>query len=262
MTEKENRMCYDDKAQVPTPPGAINPATGSETELTASDGNRFMAYLALPSTPATAQLLILPDIRGLHQFYKDLALRFAEVGVATVAMDYFGRTAGISARDESFEFWPHVQQLTRHGVFADARASLDYLQTQSSAPAKQFTVGFCMGGTFAFLSGAQNLGLDGVIGFYAGLSRAMGGGGTLLEDAHEINTPSLGLFGGADQGIPVEQVKEFEGILAMSGVSHEIIIYPDAPHSFFDRRYEEFAVDSADAWTRMLGFIAKINQAA
>lgn len=255
-------MCYDDQARPPIPPGEAGAAQGTNTELTAADGNRFAAYIALPGTPATAQVLIYPDIRGLHQFYKELALRFAEAGIAAIAMDYFGRTAGISSRDEGFEFWPHVQQLTLAGVIADARASLEYLQAQSGAAPNQFIVGFCMGGTFSFLSGAQNLGLQGVVGFYAGLSRAMGGGSTLLEAAHEINTPALGLFGGADQGIPVEQVKEFEGILAMSGVAHDIKIYPDAPHSFFDRRYEEFAADSADAWQQVLGFIAAQSKAA
>jgi carboxymethylenebutenolidase len=249
-------MCYDDSARPPIPPGEAGAAHGTEIELTSADGNRFAAYLALPSTPATVQILIYPDIRGLHQFYKELALRFAEAGIAAIAMDYFGRTAGIGSRDEGFEFWPHFQQLTQHGVWADARASLDHLQAQSGAAPNQFVVGFCMGGSLAFLSGAQNLGLTGVIGFYAGLSRAIGGGASLLEAAHEITTPALGLFGGADQGIPVEQVKELEGILAMSGVAHDIKIYPDAPHSFFDRRYEEFAADSADAWQQVLGFIA------
>ncbi len=248
-------MCYDDLARPPIPPGTAGAAQGSNVELTAADGNKFAAYLALPSTTATAQMLIYPDIRGLHQFYKELALRFAEAGIATIAMDYFGRTAGIGSRDEGFEFWPHVQQLTQPGVWADARASLDYLQAQSNAAPNQFIVGFCMGGSLSLLSGGQNLGLAGVIGFYAGMSRAIGGGPTLLEAAHEITTPVLGLFGGADQGIPVEQVQELEGILAMSGVAHDIKIYPDAPYSFFDRRYEEFAADSADAWQQVLGFI-------
>jgi carboxymethylenebutenolidase len=65
----------------------------------------------------------------------------------------------------------------------------------------------------------------------------------------------LGLFGGADQGIPVEQVKEFESRLQAAGVPQEIVIYPDAPHSFFDRRFEEHADACEDAWRRVLRFI-------
>jgi carboxymethylenebutenolidase len=198
-------------------------------------------------------MVILPDVRGLHQFYKELALRFAETGVAAVAMDYFGRSAGLTARDESFDFWPHVQQITLQGVFADASAALAHLRAGGLA---QFSVGFCMGGTLSFMCGTQDLGLEGVIGFYAGMARDFGGGGTLLDRAADIRRPALGLFGGADQGIPPEQVAEFGRSLDAAGVEHEIISYPGAPHSFFDRRAEEFAEASADAWTRVLGFIA------
>jgi carboxymethylenebutenolidase len=249
-------MCYDDKARPPVEPGAAGSAQGAELELTAADGNRFAAYCALPSAPAGAHVLILPDIRGLHQFYKELALRFAEAGVAAVAMDYFGRTAGIGARDESFEFRPHVAQLTLGGVYADAAASLDELRAQAGAPGAAYSVGFCLGGTLSFLAGAEELPLDGVVGFYSGMTRSMDGRGTLLERTGEIRKPSLGLFGGADQGIPVEQVEAFDRALDATGVAHEIVIYPGAPHSFFDRRQEEYAEASADAWRRVLAFIA------
>jgi len=115
-------MCYDDNARPPVPEGATGAAYGKDLVLEAADGNRFTAYLARPSAPASAQVLILPDIRGLHQFYKDLALRFAEIGVAAIAMDYFGRTAGLTARDDSFEFMPHVQQTKPTTLFADVGA--------------------------------------------------------------------------------------------------------------------------------------------
>src|SRR5215207_1048545 len=124
-------MCYDDNARPPVPEGAAGAAHGEDLVLEAADGNRFAAYLATPSAPASAQVLILPDVRGLHQFYKDLALRFAEVGVAAIAMDYFGRSAGLTARDESFEFMPHVQQITLPTLLADAGASLDHLRAHT-----------------------------------------------------------------------------------------------------------------------------------
>jgi carboxymethylenebutenolidase len=249
-------MCYDDQARPPIPPGEAGSAHGEEITLTAADGNAFAAYLAIPAAVPTGQVLIFPDIRGLHQFYKELALRFAEVGVAAVAMDYFGRTAGIGARDESFEFWPHVQQLTPPGVFADAAASLTALRDRTGGTLSPVTVGFCLGGTLSFIAGSQELGLGGVIGFYAGLSRSMGGEGTLIERAPTVRVPSLGLFGGADQGIPPEQVEALDQGLDAGGAPHEIITYPGAPHSFFDRRQEEFVEASADAWQRVLAFIA------
>lgn len=254
-------MCYDDQAQPPIEPGAAGSARGEDLVLTASDGNRFAAYRATPTANPTALVLIMPDIRGLHQFYKDLALRFAEAGVAAVAMDYFGRTAGLSARDEGFEFMPHVQQLTLEGVYADAAAAL----ADSQAHAGQhpsFSVGFCLGGTLSFLAGAEPLPLAGVVGFYAGMGRSMSGRGTLLERAGEIRKPALGLFGGADTGIPAEQVAAFDQALDATGVPHMIQIYAGAPHSFFDRRQEQFAEASADAWRRVLDFIAAHSGAA
>jgi carboxymethylenebutenolidase len=247
-------VCYDDEARPPIPPGASGSPTASEFEITAEDGNRAMAFLALPEGPPRAQILILPDIRGLHGFYKDLAIRFAEVGVAALAIDYFGRTAGSTSRAEGFDFWPHVHQMTVATAVADIRAGVAALR-ERAGEGSAFTVGFCLGGTLSFISGAQSLGLAGVIGFYSGLTRPFGGGLPLLEQAHTIRTPALGLFGGADQGIPVEQVEEFDARLDTAGVEHRILIYAGAPHSFFDRRAEEFASESADAWEQVLTFI-------
>ncbi len=249
-------MCYDDNAMPPSPPGTGGIAHGEEISLMTADGNRFAAYVARPASPKEAQVLIYPDVRGLHGFYKELALRFAEVGITALAIDYFGRTAGISARDDSFDFWPHVQQLQTSTFLADVTAALSYLRASEGVNWTTFTVGFCMGGTLSLLTGTEDFGLAGVIGFYAGLSRKMGAArATVLEEAEHIKYPVLGLFGGADQGIPVDKVHALDEELDKAGVEHELVIYPGAPHSFFDRRATEFAEASADAWQRVLGFI-------
>ncbi|GAC1427547.1 MAG: dienelactone hydrolase family protein [Ktedonobacteraceae bacterium] len=250
-------MCYDDNARPPIPPGESGAARGEDIVLTASDGTKFSAFAAYPSKPKGAQIVIYPDVRGLHQFYKQLALRFAEVGVAAVAMDYFGRTAGLTGRDDSFEYWPHVQQLVAKHVYTDARASLEYLQTHvGAARGAAFTVGFCLGGSLSLYTGSEDLGLSGVIGFYAGLSRSMDTAkGTVLEAADKIKVPVLGLFGGNDPNIPADQIQTLDEQLDKAGVKHEIITYAGAPHSFFDRKATDFAKESADAWQRILGFI-------
>ncbi len=249
-------MCYDDNAIPPTPPGSAGAAQGEDLVLMAEDGNRFYAYLAFPEHPSNAQILIYPDVRGLHKFYKELALRFAEVGVTALAIDYFGRTAGLSSRDEPFDYMPHVQEMTKAGFFADVEAALAYLREGEGAKRATFVTGFCMGGSLTFVTGTHDLGLAGVIGFYAGLSRKFGPiERSVLEIGAEERYPLLGLFGGADQGIPVEQVHQFEEEVKRAGVEHKIIVYPGATHSFFDRRYEEFADASADAWKQVLSFI-------
>jgi carboxymethylenebutenolidase len=249
-------MCYDDNARPPLPPGEAGPAHGEDLVLTAADGNRFAAYVARPANPTHAQMIIYPDVRGLHQFYKDLALRFAEVGITAIAVDYFGRTAGLTARDDSFEYMPHVQQMKIESFTQDVKAAQDYLRQHNAAGKATFTVGFCMGGTLSFTTGMdKSLGFAGVIGFYAGMTRSFDGKGTILDRAEEVVYPALGLFGGADQGIPVSSVEEFDKKLDKTGVEHTIIIYPNAPHSFFDRRFTEFASESADAWQQVLSFV-------
>src|SRR2546426_4649772 len=134
-------MCYDDNARPPIPPGAGGTAQGEEIVLTAADGNRFAAYAARSGNPMGAQIVIYPDVRGLHQFYKELALRFAEVGIDAVAIDYFGRTAGISSRDDSFEYMPHVQQIRLETFFADVAAALAYLRLGEGVHRFTFTSG-------------------------------------------------------------------------------------------------------------------------
>ena len=78
----------------------------------------------------------------------------------------------------------------------------------------------------------------------------------MLEAARLIKTPVLGLFGGADPAIPADQVQALDQTLERAAVEHEIVTYPGAPHSFFDRRAAEYAEASADAWKRVLDFIS------
>src|SRR5438445_9276676 len=103
-------MCYADEARPPRPPVVAGGAEDAgDLTLHSADGTEFMAYHARAAVPNGAGIVILPDVRGIHEFYKELARRFAEAGVHAIAIDYFGRTAGLAARDESFEFRPHVE---------------------------------------------------------------------------------------------------------------------------------------------------------
>ena len=250
-------MCYDDQAIPPSPSGKSGSAQGEDIVLATSNGNRFSAYVARPDEPGRAQVIIYPDVRGLHHFYKELALRYAEVGITALAIDYFGRTGGLTSRAEPFDFMPHVQQMTLPTFFADVSAGLTYLRGGEGAGRATFTTGFCMGGTLSFYSGTQDFGFAGLIGFYSGFTRAFPGAkGPLLEEAAHIKYPVLGLYGGADQAITRDQVETFDAALDKAGVEHEIVVYPGAPHSFFDRRAGDYAEASADAWRRVLAFIA------
>ena len=254
-------MCYNDEDRPPAAPGAHSPARGEDLVLTSSDGNHFSAHIACPSAPTGISVIIFPDVRGLHQFYKSLAMRFAEVGITALAIDYFGRTAGLTARDDSFEFWPHVQQVQFDSFILDVRSAIDYLHEKVAADTPIFVMGFCMGGSLTLLSSSvAELGFSGVMPFYANLGRAWAGKGSVLDVADKVAYPVLGLFGGADEGITEAQRQELDDKLTTAKVDHTIYAYPGAPHSFFDRKATDFAAASTDAWNRVLSFIHSHTQ--
>jgi carboxymethylenebutenolidase len=256
-------MCFDFDARPPDLPAEFAPiaggAAGETLELTSADGTRFSAALAESPEGNDPAVLILPDVRGLYRFYIELAERFADAGHHAIAIDYFGRTAGVGERGEDFEYMPHAQATTVEQVQADALAAREALAERTGAGAV-VTVGFCFGGMHSFLAGANDeLALSGVVGFYGGLSGERWKIRGPLARAGELRGPLLGLFGGADQGIPVEQVEQFEHGLEEAGVEKEIVVYPGAPHSFFDRTYEEHADACADAWRRVLRFLNEVG---
>jgi carboxymethylenebutenolidase len=255
-------MCFPFDAippDVPTDrrvrPPMAGGAAGERLTLTSADGTRFSTYLARAEGDADAGVVILPDVRGLFRFYEELAERFADAGVPAIALDYFGRTAGLGPRDERFEYAPHVQRTRPETVAMDVRAAVEALKARAGA-ARIFTVGFCFGGAQSFHQAAAGHGLAGVVGFYGSLADRPHLP-SAIDSVPSFACPVLGLFGGADQNITADQVQRFEQALSDAGVAHEIHTYPGAPHSFFDRRQEDYAEASADAWERILGFMGK-----
>src|SRR5262249_19589466 len=105
-----------------------------------------------------------------------------------------------------------------------------------------------------------SLGVAGLIPFYSGVTRKFPDKGTLLDHATEVVYPVLGLYGGDDQGIPQSALNELDEKLDTAGVDHDIVVYPGAPHSFFDRRATDYADASADSWKRILAFVAAHSQ--
>jgi carboxymethylenebutenolidase len=203
-------------------------------------------------------MLILPDVRGLHAYYEDLALRFAEHGADALAIDYFGRTAGVEKRADDFEYMPHVQQTREEGVQQDVAAAVAHLRSpQGGSCEPVFTVGFCFGGRHSWLSAAREHDLAGAIGFYGRPGLATDGSPGPTQRASEIRAPILALMGGDDPGIPVDDARAFEAALDAAGVENDVIVYPGAPHGFFDRKYEQYAAESEDAWSRVLAFLER-----
>ena len=246
-------MCFELDSLPPIPVISGAAISHEALVLEAADGNRFAAFAALPDEPSAAGIVILPDVRGLYRFYEELALRFAERGYPAVAFDYFGRTAGVSARGDDFDFMEHVQAVKPSEIQADVGASVAWLRSRGCAAV--LTVGFCMGGRHSWLSAAGGHGLAGAVGFYGRTGESADGSPGPIQRVAEMTAPILALQAGDDDHISADDNAAFERALTDAGVEHELVTYEGAPHSFFDRKYEEFADASADAWSRVLAFI-------
>jgi carboxymethylenebutenolidase len=255
-------MCHELDSLPPIAPIAGAAVDTEDLVLTAADGNRFAAFAARSAAPSGAGIVVLPDVRGLYRFYEELAMRFAEEGVNAVAIDYFGRTAGISKRGDDFAYMDEVANTTVPGVNADTAAAVAYLRSPQGGSCRSvYTVGFCFGGSNSWIQASAGHGLAGAIGFYGHPGRAQRDGSpSVTERAGDMTCPILGLMGGADQGIPPEVVDDYRRALDKAGVKNEIVTYAGAPHSFFDRTYEQHADACADAWRRVLAFIRSNHQ--
>ncbi len=257
-------MCVDNDSRPPIPPIAGGSAGAHDLRLVSADGTRVMAHAARASKPTGAGMVVIPDVRGLHPYYKELADRLAEVGVDAVAIDFFARTAPSDDRGESFDFMAHVPQTKPETLQADIAAAAAYLRGKDGGQARSiFSVGFCFGGALSYLQAASGLGYAGVIGFYGwplGLKR-WPDRPKPIDAVARYRCSVLSLFGGADEGIPASAVDEFDAACRKARVPHEFTVYPGAPHSFFDRKYAEFAEASADAWRRVQAFVRQNTKA-
>jgi len=242
-------VCHDNDSRPPAPPRVGAVAGSGDLVLTSADGTRFGAYAARPEAPSGAGVVVLPDVRGLHPYYRDLAVRFAEAGLDAVAIDYFGRTAGIGERGDDFAWQPHREQTTPAGIAADAAAAVDHLTAPDGPAARAvFTVGFCFGGSQSWRLAASDLPLAGTIGFY--------GRPALVEGVLDrIHRPLLMLVAGADGATPQADFERMDKRLTAAGREHEMYVYPGAPHSFFDRAFDQWRDACADAWRRILAFV-------
>ena len=130
-------MCFELDSLPPVPVISGAAVAHEDIVLKAADGNRFAAFAAAPDEPASVGVVILPDVRGLYRFYEELALRFAERGIAAVAFDYFGRTAGVGKRDDEFPYMDHVAETTPEGIQADVAAAAAHLRAHGATPSSR-----------------------------------------------------------------------------------------------------------------------------
>jgi carboxymethylenebutenolidase len=248
LTKESSNVCHDDDSRPPGPPNPGEVASAGPIELTAADGNQFAAYQAVPATPNGRNIVVLPDIRGLHPFYPAVAERFAEAGFHAVALDYFGRTAGIGDRSDEFDFQQHLPSVSPDTVLADTTAAVSAVNGLNAGPT--FTIGFCFGGSQSWRLTSTDLDIRGAIGLY--------GKPRMVNDVlHRMTKPLLLLVAGADKATPLAEFEALDAELTELGKDHETHVYEGAPHSFFDRGFAEWADACADVWRRVLAFTEK-----
>lgn len=249
-------MCFPPEATPPPAPRQGHHVSSERLTLEADDGNRLAARHAITDVGGAPGLVLVPDIRGLHVYYEALADAFAGAGVHTVAIDPYGRTAGPEYRADDFAWQEHRAAATDAGMRSDVRSARQVLV--DAGVEAVHVLGFCFGGRGALMQASQP-GLAGVVAFYGPPARKPDDTSlSAIEEAERglVRCPILGLYGGDDAGIPTDDVDAYDEALTAAGVEHELVVYPGAPHSFFDRRFAEHEEACADAWRRVLTFVA------
>jgi carboxymethylenebutenolidase len=245
-------MCHADDSRPPSPPDPGAVGMHGRLVLESTDGARFAAYTASPADGSRGGIVILPDVRGLHPYYEQLAVRFAEAGFHAVVIDWFGRTLGTGPRQELPNWQELSSQVRPDEVLADARAAIEHLRGLTAEPL--FAVGFCFGGSQSWRLGASDLELAGCIGFYGKPIR--------IADVEEaIHRPLLMLVAGADAATPLGEFQELDARLTARGQAHTMVVYDGAPHSFFDRAFDQWRPACEDAWRQILDFTARYGTA-
>jgi carboxymethylenebutenolidase len=246
-------MCHDTDSRPPAPPRTGDVAERGTLTLTSTDGTQVAAAYAAPAGEARVGVVLLPDIRGLHPYYVALAERFAQAGLPALAVDWFGRTAGLpegGTRGQDFDWQTHIPQVTAAGVDADVTAAIAYLRERTRPDLPVVTVGFCFGGSHSWrLAGNSAVDLAGSVGFY--------GRPEMTGDAAALR-PTLMVIAGADAATPVEDQLALAARLRAGGAEVETAVYDGAPHSFFDRAYGDWAEACDDVWRRVLALTDRV----
>lgn len=224
------------------------------------DGDSLRGYAAWPRGGPSPALVLVPDVRGLSDHYRDVARRLAAEGFFTFALDLYSREGAPDLPDVAAVFrW--MRELPDPRVLADVGAAAGYLATRPEVRAGAIGVtGFCMGGQYALLAACTLPQLHACVAWYGMLRYAETDArkpADPLTLAPRLGCPYLGLFGADDALIPQADVEELRTILAREGKRFEIHVYPGAGHAFFnDTRPDAYRPEAAaDAWRRALAFL-------
>lgn len=217
-------------------------------------------YEARPAAPGRYPvILVIPEIFGLHEHIKDVARRFAGAGFLALTFEPYAREGGVLNLPNIEAVRKIVDPVPDARVMKDLDALLAYARQNPAARKDRIGVtGFCRGGLYALLFAAHRQDVKAVVSWYGQIRPIMTAGVRSegpLDVAGRISAPVLGLYGEADLGIPVKDVRDMEAALKGAGKTAEFILYPGAPHAFFADYRPSYRVEAAkDAWAKCLGW--------
>jgi len=237
-------------------PGTPEAARESERQLKADDGASIRVFTAEPKHGlASGAVLIIHDIWGYTDFYKDLGRLIAAKGYAGVLIDLFARQGDLPAELQAPERIPtppggldrareRAARLPEDRMMKDIQLAVDDLRRQGAPQVVLW--GFCWGGGVTYAAAARVRGIAGVIAYYGNL-KLLPPRTSPMDIVDQIQVPVLGIFAGADPGITVEQVSEFEDLLERAGKEADIEIYEGVPHGFlrYGKAEHQLAIDDA-----------------
>lgn len=229
----------------------------------ARGGDTLKAYAAWESGSARLPgLVVIPDVRGLSEHYRDVARRFAGEGFFALAVDLYSRE-GVPDLPDMPAVFRWIRALPDTRVLSDLAAAVAYLARRPEVdPAAIGITGFCMGGQYALMAACTIPGLAACVSWYGMLRYAETDAvkpASPLDLAPDLACPYLGLFGEEDAIIPLADVAALRTILEQAGKRFEIVTYPGAGHAFFnDTRPDAYRpAAAADAWPRTLAFLRR-----
>ena len=229
--------------------------TASDVKIPVGDDS-IPGYRAMPSKGGPFPVvLVVQEIFGVHEHIKDVCRRFAKLGYFAIAPELYYRQGDVSKLKSIDEIRPIVAKVPDEQVMADLDAAVEFAQKSGKGDvAKLGITGFCWGGRIVWLYAAHSKQLKAGVAWYGRLV----GDPTPNTPKHpvniaaDLNAPVLGLYGGKDQGIPLESVEQMRTALKAAKVDAQIIVYPDSPHAFFaDYRPSYKEDDAKDAWQKL-----------
>jgi carboxymethylenebutenolidase len=227
--------------------------------LATSDGDMEL-YDVESASPPRGAVIVLQEAFGVNDHIEDVTRRFAQAGYRAVAPHLFHRSGDPALDYGNFEkIMPHMQALSEAALLEDLDVTLAYLADAGLAAPSVGVVGFCMGGSVAFLAAARRRLGAGVTFYGGGVAEGRFGMPPLVELSPGLETPWLGLFGDEDQGIPIDQVETLRQAAATATVPTEIVRYQGAGHGFHcDARPDSYHQASAeDGWQRTLDWFGR-----